>query len=160
MSPSTSAVSNPNDPILSQGSAAFTDLMADGSTDKTNLWDALNAGAYNAFYPFDITPPVIPADTGLPVPDSALLPALQVAQQDMPGIAAPYLANDPQGFARFDSDIQFFSSFAFGYDTVVNWFAAEEISRGFFFLTTTAARGRALANLHEGTLLTLSWSTA
>jgi hypothetical protein len=67
----------------------------------------------------------------------------------MPGIAAPYLANDPRGFARFDSDIQFFSSFAFGYDTVVSWFAAEEISRGFFFLATTAARGRALANLGQ-----------
>ena len=122
-----SAASNPKDPILSQGDVVFTGIMGDGSTYKTNFWDALNVGAYNAFYPNNITPPDIPADTGLPVPDSALLPALQVAQQSMPGILAPYSANDPQGFARFDSDIQFFSNFAFGYDAVVNWFAAEGI---------------------------------
>jgi hypothetical protein len=117
--------SDPGDPVLAQGSAAFTGVMGDGRTYKTNFWDALNTGAYNPFYPSNL--PDIAPDEGLPVPDSALLPALDVAQQSMPGIRVPYLNNDPQAFAHFDSDIQFFSSFAFGYTAAVNWFAAEGV---------------------------------
>ncbi len=120
-----SAVSNPNDPVLSQ-SNVLSSVTSQGVY-KTNFWDTLNAGAYNPFYPTDITPPAIGADTGLPVPDSALLPTLQVAQQSMPGIQGPYTSNDPQAFARFDSDIQFFPNFSFGYTATVNWFAAEGI---------------------------------
>jgi hypothetical protein len=114
---------DPGDPVLAQGSGAFTGVMGDGRTYKTNFWDALNTGAYNPFYPSNL--PYIGPDEGLPVPDSALLPALDVAQQSMPGIQVPYLNNDPQAFARFDSDIQFFSNFAFGYTAAVDWFAAE-----------------------------------
>jgi len=121
-----SATSNPNDPILAQGAAAFTGVMGDGSTYKTNFWDTLNAGAYNAFYPFDIAP-FIPGDVGLPVPDSALLPSIVPDQQSMPGVDGAYTNNDPQGFTRFDSDIQFFTSFPFGYTAAVDWFAADGI---------------------------------
>jgi hypothetical protein len=82
---------------------------------KTNFWDALNQGAYNPFYPFDITPPVIPHDLGLPIPDAATLPSVDAAQQAMPGTAAPYLANTPRKFMRFDENLQFFVNFPFGY---------------------------------------------
>ena len=120
------ATSNDADPILARGAAAFTGLMADGSTFKTNFWDTLNAGAYNAFYPFDIAPYIAP-DVGLPVPDSAVLPSIVAAQQSMPGVDGAYTFNDPQGFTRFDSDIQFFASFPFGYTATPNWFAADGI---------------------------------
>jgi hypothetical protein len=122
--------SDPGDPVLAQGSGAFTGVMGDGRTYKANFWDALDTGAYNPFYPSDL--PYIAPDEGLPVPDSALLPALDVAQQSMPGIQMPYLNNDPQAFVRFDSDIQFFSSFAFGYTAAVNWFAAEGLPLSVF----------------------------
>ena len=54
-----SAASNPNDPILAMKPAVVQrGLMADGSTYKTNFWDAVAGGAYDPFYPggLGITP--------------------------------------------------------------------------------------------------------
>lgn len=73
----------------------------------------------------------IATDVGIPVPDPAAFypagpgdPALAVlAQQHMPG-----LANTPQHFDRFDTDLPFFVSFDFGSRLQnVNWFAADGI---------------------------------
>jgi hypothetical protein len=71
---------------------------------------------------------------GLPAPDLAeLYPVsgsgvLVAAQQDMPGVGAPYTANTPQSFKRFDTDLPFFTSFSFGYRLAnMNWFAADGI---------------------------------
>ena len=73
----------------------------------------------------------IAADVGIPVPDPAAFypanpgdPTLAVlAQQHMPG-----LANTPQHFDRFDTDLPFFVNFDFGSRLQnVNWFAADGI---------------------------------
>lgn len=83
-------------------------------------------GSYNPFYPFNL--PNIPVDTGLIVPDPAVLPTLKAAQEAMPGIKNPYLKNDPQNFARFDTGLQFFVNFPFGYAlSDLNWFSADGI---------------------------------
>jgi hypothetical protein len=120
-----SAASSPHDPVLGTSNPPGFDFAG---VYKTNFWDSLNLGAYNPFYPLDIVPPSILVDLGLPTPDPALLPALEIAQQAMPGIAGPYVRNDPQGFARFDTDLQFFSHFPFGYEVVgLNWFSADGI---------------------------------
>ena len=44
-----SAVYNPLDPILAKG--AFNGLKADAGTYKTNFWEGIKNGAYDAFYP-------------------------------------------------------------------------------------------------------------
>ncbi len=95
---------------------------------KTNFWDyPIPNGSYDPFYPADITSG-IPADTGLIVPDPAFLPGLDVAQATMPGISNPHVANAPQGFARFDTYLQFFVDFPFGYQLAnMNWFSADGI---------------------------------
>lgn len=130
-----SAASNPNDPALAATSSA--------PVYKTNFWDPNPAGggasiafdAYNPFYP----PGVLNAfpltgDIGLPTPDLAQLypvtgtGVLVATQQMMPGVSAPYTANVPQSFTRFDTEFPFFVNFSFGYrQTGVNWFAAEGI---------------------------------
>ena len=73
---------------------------------------------------------------GLPSPDNAkLYPVtgtgqLVADQQNMPGITAPYTANVPQLFSRFDTDFPFFVGFPFGYRLAnMNWFAADGIRR-------------------------------
>jgi hypothetical protein len=141
-----SAASNPNDPGLSLAQDGLND---DGTTFKTNFWDfPVVAGTYDAFYPaFDpfnpaqnITPLAGPpfnigADTGLPVPnveDFFIGPDGQVNSGDeflsavthaMPGIAAPYSANDPQRAEEHYADKPFFVNFPFGYVAAdVNWY--------------------------------------
>jgi len=130
-----SASSNPNDPALANPMTA--------PVFKTNFWDpnsvqpasTLAFDGYDPFYPpsilglFPLT-----KDLGLPVPDLAQLypisgaSALTADQQDMPGVSAPYTANVPQTFKRFDTDLPFFASFPFGYRlTNMNWFAADGI---------------------------------
>lgn len=105
------------------------DLPGDPPFSRGNPGGALNQGAYNPFYPFDIVPPYIPYDVGLIVPDPAYLPDLVTGQQAMPGVKRPYQRNDLQEFARFDTDFQFFIDFgAFGYEqTRLNWFSADGI---------------------------------
>jgi len=143
-----SAVSNPNDPILD--STVFDGVMADGNTYKTNFWDGVNKGTYDPFYPggLGITPlgsgalPVTP-DVGLPVPNVEDLyigadgvvdqhcdelgatcdGTLTAVQHAMPGIAAPYSANDPKEAEEHYSDKPFFVNFPFGYVAAdVNWY--------------------------------------
>jgi hypothetical protein len=73
----------------------------------------------------------LPLDTGIPVPDPALLfpanpadpPLLVTGQQHMPGPE-----NTPQHFDRFDVDLPFFVNFDFGFrGQDLNWFAADGI---------------------------------
>jgi hypothetical protein len=134
-----SAVSNPNDPILGNPSV-FRGLTADGSVYKTNFWDyPIPNGTYDAFYPA-YNPFVGPGaslmplasvfgithDVGLPVPNVEnfyLDGFLAAAQQNMPGILNPYVANDPQEVHEHLSDKPFFTRFPFGYvANDVNWF--------------------------------------
>jgi hypothetical protein len=130
-----SAASNPNDPALANPAAA--------PIFKTNFWASspvqptvtIAFDAYDPFYPPAVlSPAALANDIGLPVPDVAQLyptvgtGVLAADQQHMPGLSAPYTANAPQSFTRFDTDLPFFSSFPFGYRlTNMNWFAADGI---------------------------------
>jgi hypothetical protein len=130
-----SAASNPNDPALQNPPAA--------PIFKTNFWDpnpapfgtSLAFDAYDPFYPPDILSLFqVAPDMGLPVPDLAKLYPVTGAgqlvadQQDMPGVTDPYVANTPQSFTRFDTDLPFFVNFPFGYRlSNMNWFAADGI---------------------------------
>lgn len=125
-----SAASSPSDPALANNPV----LAPNGSLFKTNFWDTVNMGAYDPFYPPIVTPLVLSADVGLPVPDPALLypssgqSQLVAEQQDMPSILSPFNANFPQPFKRFDTDLPFFVDFPFGYRlTEMNWFSADGI---------------------------------
>ena len=127
-----SAASNAKDPALQK--------PVPNSIFKTNFWEQnpatgnpLAFDGYDAFYPPGVLQ-MFPLDTdvGLPVPDVARLylgdHQLVADQQDMPGVASPYVDNIPQRFARFDTDFPFFVDFPFGYTlTGLNWFAADGI---------------------------------
>ena len=138
-----SAASNPNDPILGQP-GVVRGLMADGSTYKTNFWDAVAGGAYDPFYPSIVTPLLtgpfpVTADIGLPVPNVEELyigadgvvdqpggssdGTLTAVQHAMPGLTAPYLLNDPMAVEEHYGDKPFFVNFPFGYVAEnVNWY--------------------------------------
>ncbi|RMD71051.1 MAG: hypothetical protein D6819_02705, partial [Gammaproteobacteria bacterium] len=135
-----SAAHNDKDPVFDGSPTRITSIAGDGTVYKTNFWDLnplrntgniLGFDLYDPFYPdgvldFYNTPSSV--DTGLPVPDPAQLPSLAADQQDMPGKGAPYAANDPQTFKRFDTVLPFFATFPFGYtQTGLNWFAADGI---------------------------------
>lgn len=130
-----SAASNPGDPALkNQPSAPIF---------KTNFWDdnpaqpgtSIAFDGYNPFYPPGVLSTFpLAADKGLPAPDLAQLypvsgaGVLSAAQQSMPGASAPFSANLPQSFGRFDTDFPFFVNFSFGYRlSGMNWFAADGI---------------------------------
>ncbi len=138
-----SAASNPNDPAL-LGSGDMNGLRADGSTYKTNYWGAVQRGAYDPFYPAQVTPlstgvpgatePVAP-DVGLPVPNVEALyigadgvvksgdEQLVAAQHVMPGRDSPYAGNTPRRVEEFYGDKPFFVDFPFGYVAAgVNWY--------------------------------------
>ena len=150
-----SAASNPNDPAANTDPTlgpvqTFPGLKADGSTYKTNFWDAVAKGSYDAFYPggLGITPLAtggfpVTADVSLPVPDVEELyigadgrvdqkcgepgavcdGTLTAVQHAMPGLAAPYLLNDPQAVEEHYGDKPFFVNFPFGYVAAdVNWY--------------------------------------
>ncbi|MCG6861098.1 MAG: PKD domain-containing protein [Chromatiaceae bacterium] len=142
-----SAASNTNDPILSEN--LFPGLKGDGSTFKTNFWDAVAAGTYDPFYPggLGITPLEIgafptTADVGLPVPNVEELyigadgvvdqdcdanpgncdGTLTAVQHAMPGLASPYVINTPREVKERYGDKPFFVNFPFGYVAEdVNW---------------------------------------
>jgi len=135
-----SAASNPNDPAA--GSGPFPGRKPDdGSTYKTNFWDAVANGSYDAFYPggIGITPLAtgglpVTADIGLPVPNVEDLyigpdgvvksgdEHLTAVQHAMPGLDAPYMLNDPQEVKEHYGDKPFFVDFPFGYVAAdVNW---------------------------------------
>jgi hypothetical protein len=131
-----SAASNPKDPALQRPAAA--------PIFKTNFWDpsplkptlSIALDCYDPFYPPNILSSFsLSKDYGLPSPDNAkLYPVsgkgqLVAGQQKMPGISAPYSANVPQPFDRFDTDFPFFVTFSFGYRlTTMNWFSADGIA--------------------------------
>ncbi len=141
-----SAVANPTDPILSQ--TVMEGLKSDGSTYKTNFWEGLKNGAYDAFYPggVGLTPLATggfptTSDRGLPVanvenlyigPDGIVdSPAgqpgshdgfLSAVQHSMPGVGASYVANTPQAVEEHYQNKPFFVNFPFGYVAEgVNW---------------------------------------
>jgi hypothetical protein len=130
-----SASSNPNDPALKNPTVA--------PIFKTNFWDpsplqpltSIAFDCYDPFYPPNILAAFpLPKDTGLPATDNAKLypvagaSQLVAEQQNMPGITAPYSANLPQLFSRFDTDFPFFFGFSFGYRLAnMKWFAADGI---------------------------------
>jgi hypothetical protein len=141
-----SATYNSRDPILGQA-GSVTGLKLDGTTYKTNFWDAIVQGAYDPFYPggMGITPlasggfPVTP-DVGLPVPNVEQLyiggdglvdsgdESLTAVQHAMPGLLDPYASNAPQKVEEHYVDKPFFIDFEFGYVAAdVNWFEAAGI---------------------------------
>ncbi|WP_295543659.1 cytochrome c3 family protein [uncultured Thiohalocapsa sp.] len=94
---------------------------------KGNFWSTDGNGidpngflAYDPLYPAGVLGlfPFLP-DLGLPAPEVERLwlgdGELHAAQSPMPGIAAPYSANDPQPFHTFVEDFPFFTSQGFGY---------------------------------------------
>ncbi len=138
-----SAASNPDDPILSAGSAR-NGLSSDGSLFKTNFWEMVDRGAWESFYP-----PVLPApladlvnvDQGLLVPNTEQLyigpdgivdgvagsvdGELAVSQQLMPGETGPLVDNQPRPILEHYGNKPFFINFPFGYVAAgVNWLEA------------------------------------
>ncbi len=111
---------------------------------KSNFWEVdpktghtLGYLGYGVLYPNDVLSlfDPIPHDLGIPVPDAAALPALVAGQQAMPSaishnpfVTEPFVANAPQAFDRFDTDLPFFKDFPFGSVIQgVNWWAADGI---------------------------------
>jgi hypothetical protein len=138
-----SAASNPSDPILGEDpNAVQRGIMGDGSTYKTNFWDAVANGSYDAFYPggLGITPLAtggfpVTADVSLPVPNVEELyighdgvvnsgdETLTAVQHAMPGLSNPYIINEPRAVEERYGDKPFFVNFPFGYVAAdVNWY--------------------------------------
>lgn len=136
---SYSAASNPLDPILKR-SGPPRGIAADGTLYKTNFWQGIPHGSYDAFYPPLVTPlsgPPFPVteDTGLPVPNAELLylgdngivgdgdERLSAVQHAMPGVSDPLAANAPQPIQEHYVHKPFFIHFPIGYvANSVNWF--------------------------------------
>lgn len=141
---SYSAASNPLDPILG-GGAGTPGIAADGTLFKTNFWQGIPRGSYDAFYPPLVTPlsgapfPVT-EDVGLPVPNAEVLyighngivgdgdESLVAVQQSMPGVTNPLVANQPQPMHEHYLNKPFFINFPIGYVADgVNWHEAAGI---------------------------------
>jgi PKD repeat protein len=142
-----SAVSNPEDPILtgtnSAGSGPVLSSMVDGVVFKANFWEVAR-DAYDPFYPPGILPLFLPdgalqeiLDRGLPMPNVEQLylgdGALTADQQSMPGRHGPYSENAEEQFEAYVIDQPFFidmlggldRGFQFGYiSEQVNWYEA------------------------------------
>ena len=139
-----SAASNPVDPVLTQVNPdPFRGRLSDGHTYKTNFWERAQV-AYDPLYPPGVLgqfygPGQTIEDVGLPVPNVERLyigpdgivdrpgvssdGALTAVQHAMPGLANPYLANDPQPVQEHYRNKPFFVQFPFGYVADnVNWF--------------------------------------
>ena len=143
-----SAASNPFDPILAGVSPSGEPLLSSvtaGNVYKTNFWDIASGStesialkAYRPFYPPGILDAFVPvADQGLPMPDVERLylgdGVLAADQQNMPGIAAPYILNDGQNFNQYVNSLPFFLNFPFGYTSAdVNWFEAAGVPASAF----------------------------
>ncbi len=141
---SYSAASNPLDPALING-AGRKGVAADGTLYKTNFWQGIPQGSYDAFYPPVVTPlsaPPFPVteDVGLPVPNAELLylgdngivgdgdERLSAVQNSMPGVSNPMITNQPQPLPEHYLNKPFFIHFPIGYvANDVNWFEAAGI---------------------------------
>ncbi|MEZ5502059.1 MAG: hypothetical protein R3E50_05150 [Halioglobus sp.] len=141
---SYSAVSNPLDPALNNG-LGQRGIAPDGTLYKTNFWEGIPQGSYDAFYPPIVTPlsgPPFPVteNVGLPVPNAELLylgdngivgdgdERLSAVQHTMPGVTNPMVANQPQPILEHYHDKPFFIGFPIGYvANGVNWFEAAGI---------------------------------
>jgi len=143
-----SAASNPKDPILARGDL-FNGVAPDGTVYKTNFWQGIGNGAYDAFYPPVATPLAtgpfpVTEDIGLPVPNAERLyigndgivdgvggssdGELAVTQHAMPGVQSPLLANAPQPVQEYYEHKPFFVNFPIGYvANDVNWHEAAGI---------------------------------
>jgi hypothetical protein len=139
-----SAASNPLDPVLSNP-AAPAGIAANGTVFKTNFWQGIVHGSYDAFYPPVVTPLAtgpfpVTQDVGLPVPNAELLyigdngivgdgdEFLSAVQHAMPGVDNPLIANAPQAIQEQYSHKPFFINFPIGYvANDVNWFEAAGI---------------------------------
>jgi hypothetical protein len=144
---------NPNDPVASN--SINTTSQNSKTLYKSNFWD-INPSTGNT-YAVDNFGPLYPLacnngtsvlacyqqqgslrpDMGLPAPDTNTLPlsaSTVLYQQSMPGISNPYKTNQPQAFARFDADFNFFKNFPqFGQVVSgVNWFAADGLPITYF----------------------------
>jgi hypothetical protein len=126
-------------------------VAPDGSVFKTNFWNTVASGAYDPFYPPQVTPlaGAVTVDMGLPVPNVELLyigpdgvpgtaddatgkdntlplvdrGTLHATQHAMPGMTAPYLGNTPHIAEEYYNDKPFFLDFPFGYVAEnMNWF--------------------------------------
>ncbi len=138
-----SAAYNPTDPILGQ-TGVLNGVRPDGATYKTNFWEVIPLGAYDAFYPALVTPlstglagatKPVTADVGLPVPNLEDLyigadgkvnsgdEQLTAVQYAMPGLAMPYAQNASQAIQEHYVNKPFFVNFPFGYvANDVNWY--------------------------------------
>jgi len=139
---SYSAASNPADPILA---TVPKGIAPDGTLYKTNFWQGIPQGSYDAFYPPLVTPlagPPFPVteNIGLPVPNAELLylgdngivgdgdEYLSAVQHAMPGVSDPMNANVPQPVQEHYHHKPFFIGFPIGYIAdSVNWFEAAGI---------------------------------
>lgn len=147
---SYSAASNANDPALataSQTPVFKSNFWQDDDNDgKTVGFDAYSPLFFGLLQPGDIAA----NDTGLPVPESALLreclndylngiegpegPRAKCGfqQQSMPGKNNPYIENAPANFARYDREVNFFNELLgpLGLGSIIheaNWWSADGI---------------------------------
>jgi hypothetical protein len=159
--PADPAMVNPPAPSLAGSARAAVSINSTSQNDpaildelfKGNFWD-INADTGNGFG-FDAYEPLFfgqlgnfpfEPDLGLPAPDP--LAVLEIGcdadltacsgQQEMPGIANPYMDNVPKRFQRFDEQFRFFKGVLDAFTDVngaplgtivqVNWWAADGIS--------------------------------
>ncbi|MGB5442419.1 MAG: PKD domain-containing protein [Gammaproteobacteria bacterium] len=143
LNPPVAALAGTDRAAISINSTSQNDVLA--GLFKGNFWeenpetgDPIGFDAYDNIFFGLLGPAAIVADTGLPVPDSVLLPGCLASpascafgQQLMPGIDTPYVDNAPKHFDRFDRDFNFFSSvLPAPLGSVVqdvNWWAADGI---------------------------------
>ncbi len=150
--PTMPAADNPPAAVLMGTNRASVSINSTSRNDdsagvfKSNFWlqnpetsNPFGFDAYDNIFFGLLSPAAITEDTGLPVPESMLLPdcltnppSCMFFQQEMPGISLPaYTANDPKPFGRFDHDVNFFNSVLgpplgnIVHD--VNWWAADGI---------------------------------
>jgi hypothetical protein len=143
LNPPAAALAGTERAAVSINSTSGNDVIA--GLFKGNFWDEnpvsgdpLGFDAYDNIFFGLLSPAAVIADTGLPVPDSLRLPgclgtpaSCDFGQQEMPGIADPYVDNQPRPFDRFDNDFNFFSSVLpaplGSVVEEVNWWAADGI---------------------------------
>ena len=149
--PSMPAFLNPEVPALTNTNRAGISINSTSQNDlnigvlKSNFWNnntttntPIGYENYENIFFGLLDPNSIVFDTGLPVPESTALPdclaspsSCNFHQQQMPGASDKYNQNSPKSFARFDNDVNFFSSVLNSpLGSIVqqaNWWSAEGI---------------------------------